>query len=1429
MKKIKKRLLPLFMAVIMLLGLVPTTVIAAEVTMDLSKAEVSWDYTLTDKEGNSFSAAYGIYAKDNPYGYSVSPRLRKMHDYTAKRPGLGSDKSKWVYGQDYVYCFCIEHGIPLPDSESYAGSSNATHGNKYEQLSAAQKDLLALALTYGYPNRPGLASSKEANACYSATQLIVWQITLGFRTSATELKDKSYPMAGYTGTMTEQYCKNPYFKDFYDRILTDMADHYKRPSFTSTVQSAAPTYELKFEGGKYTATLTDTNNMLQKFYVSASNGVSVSISGNTLTLSSSKPITDEVLIKLNRRIPSTSHTTGFLIWSVPGKEEENQDMVSGVPDNNDPVPAYLRVKAPAGHIKLVKTSEDGKIGNVPFHISGSGIDKDIRTQSDGTLLLENLQPGVYEITEQTENKYEPQATKRVTVVSGQTATVTFNNTLKRGDLSVTKTAEDGFVEDKTFHLYGTSLSGLKVDEYAVTDSRGIATFRDVLISGSKPYTLEEVGVEDKYVVPKAQQAAIEWNKVTQKSFDNVLKKWRATLTKSDSETGTAQGDASLENAEYGVFKGNQLVKSYFTGPNGDFVTDWYPCGDDWSIKELAPSQGYLLNPKVYPVGAEPKQYELEYNELAVDVDEDILKGRVAIIKHSDDGSTGIENPEANAEFQIFLRAAGSYENAAKTERDILLCDEYGFAESKELPFGWYRVHQTKAGVPGTEFVKDFDVFISKDGAVYRYLLNNAQFESRVMVVKKDAETGNTVPLAGHGYNLYDPEGNKISMTLTYPEVVEIDTFYTDSNGYLITPESLPYGKGYSLVEVETVEPYVLDSTPVHFNIIPEDASEHDGVTVVVVEKANMPQKGTISLYKDGEVFSSVTTTGGGDSPLLYQPVYAKSGLAGGVYDIVATTDVFSGGVLRYTAGETVATLTTGPDGRVISEPLYLSTYQIFERKAPYGMILNPEPITVTLSYAGQHVEITTAEAHITNERQHVQIELSKVLEQDERFGIGMNGELLSVKFALYAAEDLIAADGTKIPKDGLIEIVSCDENGKAAFLTDLPVGAALYVREYSTDEHYQMISDKTYPVLFEYAGQDIETVFISVNNGEGIENKLIRGDIYGMKVSEDGDSVAESVFGLFRPDETEFSEENALMTAISNEAGEFAFLGIPYGDWVIKELSCLPQYILSDELFRVTVSEPAQRIEIKAVNKWVTGSVQTTKVDADYPENKLSNALFGVYLDVNDNKVFDEGIDTFVDHMQEIEPGVYQLDGLKYNGYFLYEERSPEHFIKDDHYHYFEIRENGQMVIVENKAGVGFINNHMLGNLKIAKTSSDGRVEGFSFRVTGENYDEVFKTDANGEIFIEGLRIGKFTVTELEDEISADYRRPDPVEVELVANETLTVNVRNDKITVEEPPKTGDNSNMALWFGLLSLSCLGIIGTVVCGNRKKAKIGRYKR
>lgn len=237
-----------------------------------------------------------------------------------------------------------------------------------------------------------------------------------------------------------------------------------------------------------------------------------------------------------------------------------------------------------------------------------------------------------------------------------------------------------------------------------------------------------------------------------------------------------------------------------------------------------------------------------------------------------------------------------------------------------------------------------------------------------------------------------------------------------------------------------------------------------------------------------------------------------------------------------------------------------------------------------------------------------------LLEQDETFGIGMNGEILSVQFALYAAEDLTAADGSVIPKDGLIEIVSCDENGKAVFITDIPVGSSLYVKEYSADEHY-LISDKSYPVLFEYAGQDIETVYISINNGEAISNDLIRGSVMGKKVDEDGFAVGGAVFGLFKAGETEFTEETALMTAEANEIGVFLFEDVPYGNWLIRELKPAPAFVLNENVYPVTVSENEETVEITVENRFITGAVQTTKVDAEYPDNKLTGAVFEVYLD----------------------------------------------------------------------------------------------------------------------------------------------------------------------------------------------------------------------
>ena len=1173
MKAKTKRVVSAMLAVVMLLTtLLPLTASAADVTMDLNNCHVSWDYTLTDEEGNAFSAAYGLRAADDIYfNKGFSPYLSRMHDYTAKRSGLTGNKSDWVYGKDYVYCFCIERGIPLPDNTEYAGSADAGHGDKYKRLTENQKDLLKLALTYGYPNRVGLQTSKDANACYAATQLIVWQITMGFRSSATELNDKTYPMSGYTGTMTEQYTRNKYLKAYYDAILSDMTRHYTRPSFTAYTPGAAKTFELEYKNGKYTVTLTDSNNMLGDYYVSVSGGVSASVSGNTLTLTSTKPINDAVTVKLNRRVYSTNMSTGFLIWSVPGKESVNQDMVSGVPADNDPVPSYLKVRTAAGSAKIVKVSEDGKVDGITFRIQGEGVDQTVKTTNGGVIQVDNLKPGVYTVTETEYDKYIPQEVRRVTVVSGQVSTVNFSNKLRRGDLTVKKTAEDGLTEGMKFRLYGTSLSGIEVNEYAVTDKNGIAKFKDVLIGTG--YTLEEVDTPTRYVVPEKQTAAIEWNKVTETSFDNDLKKFNVTVTKSDRRTGLPQGDASLAGAKYGIYKGNQLIDTYTTDANGQFTTKYYICGDDWAIREISPSEGYLINTESLHIGAEAKLYTVEYNiAKPLDSYEDIIKGKIAVIKHCDDGSTKIETPEKGAEFEVYLKAVGSYENAEETERDILVCDENGFAETKDLPYGEYTVKQTK-GWDGKEFLAPFTVFVSEDGRVYRFLINNAPYEALIEIVKKDAETGKIVPAAGIGFKVRNTDtGEYIVQHINYPTPVDIDIYYTDVTGKFMMPEKLSYGN-YEIIEQCTAYGYVLNAEPVSFKV--------DGTkTIVTVEKQNMPQKGTIAVSKAGEIFSSVAETNG-----VYQPVFTDGGLAGAVYEITAAEDIITpDGTLRYAKGAVVDTVTTDENGNAASKLLYLGKYTVRETKAPYGMVLNGTEKTVELTYAGETVEVTETSAEFYNERQKAALSLAKILGKDDIFNIGNNGEILSVQFKLYAAEDLFAADGSFVPKDGLLEIANCDENSNITFKTDIPVGAKLYVKEIATDSHY-ILSDEKYPVTFDYAGQDTALVEIKANGGEAIKNDILYGSVKGLKNDRETEKpIVGARFGLFRSDETEFTAENALLIAESGEDGFFLFENVPYGNWLIKELQPADGYLENNEIYPVRISENRQTIGITVVN-----------------------------------------------------------------------------------------------------------------------------------------------------------------------------------------------------------------------------------------------------
>lgn len=1360
---------------------------------------------------------------DGVWGHSNLTLKNGWHTGSSTHTNL---KAIGSYSGNIAYC--IEPGVSLSSGQSM----NKYDENYFNNITAngvISGDEIRLfigrILQYGYRGtistswRSQNESAANSIAHAYATQLLIWETVVGERDANFNHKAAS----GCSNVKDVINVKHPLrskIMSYYNSMVSSVQNHTVVPSFCTKSSGSAKVNELEWNGNKYVTTLTDSNGVLSNYAFKASiSGVTFSTSGNKLTVSMDKAPSKEFTITASKK---NGVRRGVVVWSE-GKHGQNssvQDVVTYAQEVSDPVTGYVKMKVSYGSCQIVKTSEDGKVDGINFTISGNGVNQTVTTANGGKFQIDNLMPGVYTVTEQSIDKYVPQEVHRVTVVAGQVATVNFNNVLKRGNLQVIKSSEDNLVEGVKFHLYGTSLAGIAVDEYAVTDKNGVATFKDVLISGSTPYTLEEVDTAIRYVVPEKQTAPIQWKEVTNRDFTNILKKFSVTVTKSDREEGTAQGDAKLSGAVYGIYKGDTLVDKYVTDSEGQFTTKEYVCDSDWTIREITPSEGYLLDKSIHKVGAEPKLFTIEHNLVANDVTEQVMKGNIAIIKHTDDGETKIETPENGAEFEVYLKSSGSFEKADKDERDTIVCDENGFAQTKDMPYGVYTVHQTK-GWEGREFMKDFDVFISQDGQTYRYLINNANFESYIKVVKVDAETGKTIPYAGAGFQIYDPAGNKVSMTFTYPTPTTIDTFYTDADGQLVTPEKLDYGKGYSLVEVQAPYGYVLDSTPVSFDVTEENSTQEGGITLIKVDKPNMAQKGTISVEKTGEVFFGVNVSGEENKDVIYQPVYKVKGLAGAVYEITADEDVITpDGTLRYHKGDVVDTVTTDEDGTAKSKELYLGKYTVVETKAPTGMVINKEKHSVELTYAGQDVAVTETATSFVNERQKVKISLEKILEQDETFGIGKNDEIKNISFGLYAKEDIVSSSGTAIPADGLIEIITLDENGAATANTDLPFGS-YYVKEIATDEHY-ILSDTQYPFTFEYAGQDTETVEIKVNDGKPIENKLIYGSVSGKKIDENGEALGGALIGIFKADETEFTKEHSIMTATSEKDGSFSFAKVPYGKWIVREIEAPEGFVLDDTSYEVNIGENEQVIEVEITDEYIHGNIELIKVDADYPDNKLTGATFEVYKDVNGDGKLDDG-DELIGNLEKTATGIYEMKELLYGKYLVKETKAPEGFVLDKGVYSVFIEKDETTYKVENKAGVGFINEAMKGNLKIKKTSSDGKVEGFTFRVTGVNgYDSTFTTDKNGEISVEGLRIGEYTVSEVNDNVSAGYILPADKKVTVKVGETVEIEMHNK---LRDTPKTGDDRKTGLWVAVAGASALGIVATVVASKRKKKKEG----
>lgn len=1338
--------------------------------------------------------------------------------------------------------YCVEPGKVLQDGDGLVKDENFWENledNKTINASTIQM-YISRIMYYGYSGKLDVLwsskNSADANEMGNmiATQILIWETLVGERDSKFNKVDASkYGCNNILDTIAANHPLRSQIMSNYNRIVSSVQSHSALPSFMSSSSSTAESVELTYDSssGKYKAVLTDSNNVLSKFSFSSSDpGISFSASGNKLTITSNSAPSGKVSISATK---SNCTTVGMIIWSAGGV----QSVVTYGEEIEDPVVAHMSIAVSAGTLRIVKTSEDGNVAGIEFTITGDNFSKTVKTGSDGTIAIDNLAAGVYTVTEKDIDGYAPQSAQRITVVSGQTATVTFDNTLRRGSVEVVKESEDGRVSGVKFRLYGTSLSGTAVDLTAVTDDKGVAKFDNVLISGDKPYTIEETGTSSKYVIPKAQNVTVKWNETSKVTFENKLRKFCVTVTKSDSETGTAQGNANLAGAVYGLYLNGELVESCTTDKDGKFTTGYHPCGDGWTIREITPSEGYLLDKTVYTVDASTSgttNVELN-NAPSISVKEQIIKGDLSIIKHTDDGSTQIETPEVGATFEVFLTSSGSYDAAKESERDLLVCDENGFALSKKLPYGTYTVKQTK-GWDGRELMKPFETQISANGETVRYIINNAQFEAYLKVVKVDAETGKAIPYAGAGFQILDSSGKPVTMSYTYPTVTTADTFYTNSDGSLVTPEKLPQGK-YSLLEVQAPHGYVLNSEPVSFVIDAEHASDDGGVTLVKIIKENMAQKATIVITKTGESFSSVTAKSHAEekegettvSDTIYTPVYAETGLQGAVFEVKAATDIYTpDGTLRYEAGTVVDTITTGADGKAVTKALYLGEYFITETEAPDGYLCSTEVHSAELEYAGQQVEITEKTLSYFNARQKATARVLKQLEPDEQYGI--TGDYSKVTFGLFAAEQLTAADGTSIPVDGLLEIAHADAEGNIAFKTDLPYGS-YYVKELSTDDRY-VLSGEKYEFDFCLLNNEYAEIVIPVNNGEPIVNELAYGSVCGIKTDNAGVSLSGAIIGIFKSDTSEFTEDTAILTTTSAEDGLFRFDNIPCGSYIIREIAAPDGYILSDEVFKADITENEQIVEITLINRKISGSVQLTKVDEDYPENKLTGAVFEVYIDAESDLAFDAEKDTAVGTLKEIEPGIYRLDGLDYGDYFLRETKAPEGFVLDTAFYAFSIKSDGTVENIENKAGVGFINKPITGTLKITKTDlTDGKlIPNAGFRIKDEAGNVVVEgyTDENGVAEFE-LRYGKYTYQEFD---APDGYQLDESEYpfEITENgQIVTAGMTNELIPVETP-QTGDSSSTWLW---ITLMCVGVMGMAalttlyLMGYAEQLELKRY--